>query len=164
MPIGRLGNQPDNSTVGMVATRDTGPSKDIDEAGGLEAQRVAQLSATVATIREDVVAGRVTLDPEAGEKILSMLRDQLVRVDLWSQRAQGLARRAPLGENPVGQAMAAKFERRAGAVDDDMSLAGVLGSYRRVLVAAHDAVDAATRVYRQVDGDGEAVFRTLTAE
>ena len=70
-----------------------------------------------------------------------MLRDQPARVESWLRRAQGLARRAPLGENPVGHAMAAKFEHRAGAVDDDMSLAGVLMPYRRVLVAAHDAVD-----------------------
>jgi hypothetical protein len=164
VPIGRLGRQPDNSTVGMVAARDTEPNKITEEFQDSEALKVAQMTATVATIREDVVAGRLTLDPEAGEEILSMLRGQLIRVDVWLQRARGLARRAPLGENPVGQAMAAKFEHRAGATDDDMSLAGVLTPYRQVLVDAHDAVDHAMRAYQQIEDDSVTVFRKLVAE
>jgi hypothetical protein len=133
-----------------------------DQSGG--ELRLIEMTATVETIREDVAAGRLALDPEAGDRILSMLRDQLARVDTWLRRAQGLARRAPLGENPVGQAMAGKFEHRAGATDDDMSLAGVLVPYRQVLLDAHDAVDQAMRAYQQVEGDHVRLFRKLAAE
>lgn len=163
MPVGRLASQPGNSTVGMVA-RGTEPNRITQGSQDGETLKVAEMTATVATISEDVVAGRLTLDLEAGDKILSMLRDHLSQVDSWLRRARGLARRAPFGENPVGQAMAVKFEHRAGAIDDDMSLAGVLTPYRQVLVDAHDAVDQAMRAYRQVEGDRVTVFRKLTTE
>ena len=152
-------SQPGNSAKGLVVAAPVAESHRA--AAGGEAALVARRITAVTTIRENVVAGRLTLDPAAGDKILSMLRDQMDRVDAWSRRAQMLARRAPLGQNPVGQAMAAKFEHRAGATDDDMSLAGVLTMYRQVLLDAHDAVDQAMKLYRRTEEDHANGFRKL---
>lgn len=126
-----------------------------------EAVMVGRKIAAVAAIRDNVVAGRLTLDPEVGDKVLSMLRDQMDRVDAWLRGAQRLARRAPLGRNPVGQAMAAKFEHRAGADDGSLSLAGVLTPYRLVLGEAHAAVDEAMKLYRRTEEDQADGFRRL---
>jgi hypothetical protein len=131
----------------------------VGEGQGGEAALVAWRVAAVAAIRKDVMAGRLVLDQGAGEKILSMLRDQMDRVDTWLRRGQGLARRVPLGRNPVGQAMAAKFEHRAGATDGSMSLIGVLTPYRRVLEEAHDAVNQAIKLYRRTEEDQVSRFQ-----
>jgi hypothetical protein len=126
-----------------------------------EAVTLERRIAAVAAIRDNVVAGRLSLDPEAGDKILSMLRDQMDRVDAWLRGTQQLARRAPLGRNPVGQAMAVKFEHRAGAADGSLSLAGVLTPYRLVLAEAHAAVDQAMKLYRRTEEDQISSFRQL---
>jgi hypothetical protein len=131
------------------------------EGQGGEAALFARRITAVAVIRENVLAGRLVLDPEAGEKILSTLRDQMDQVDTWLWRAQGLARRVPLGRNPVGQAMAAKFEHRAGATDGTLSLMGVLTPYRQVLDEAHDAVHQAMKLYRRTEEDQVSRFRKL---
>jgi hypothetical protein len=126
-----------------------------------EAVAVGKRIAAVAAIRDNVVAGRLALDPEVGDRIRSMLRDQMDRVDAWLRGAQQLARRAPLGRNPVGQAMAAKFEHRAGAADGSLSLAGVLTPYRLVLEEAHAAVDQAMKLYRRTEEDQVSSFHQL---
>ncbi|MFD0206036.1 MULTISPECIES: hypothetical protein [Saccharothrix] len=126
-----------------------------------EAATLERRIAAVAAIRDNVVAGRLSLDPEAGDKILSMLRDQVDRVDAWLRGTRQLARRAPLGSNPVGQAMAFKFEHRAGAADGSSSLAGVLTPYRLVLEEAHAAVDQAMKLYRRTEEDQVDSFQQL---
>lgn len=133
----------------------------VDEA--VEVGKQFDAIAAVAAIRDNVVAGRLTLDPEAGDRILSMLRDQADRADTWLRRARQITRHAPLGRNPVGQAMAAKFEHRAGATDGSLSLTGVLTPYLAVLEEAHAAVDQAMRLYRRTEDDQVGNFRRLAA-
>jgi hypothetical protein len=118
------------------------------------------LAASVGQLRDQVRSGQLSLDPEAGQEILSMLTEQMDQVDGWLQRAQGLARRAPLGQNPVGEAMAAKFETRANG--DDASFIGVLTPYRQVLLDAHDAVNEAMKSYQTVENDQVNTFQRLT--
>lgn len=126
-----------------------------------EAATFERRIAAVAAIRDNVVTGRLSLDPEAGDEFLSMLRDQMNRVDAWLRGTRQLARRPPLGSNPVAQAMAFKFEHRAGATDGSLSLAGVLTQYRLVLEEAHAAADQAMELYRRTEEDQVHSFRQL---
>lgn len=89
-----------------------------------------------------------------------MLAGQIDRVDNWLDRARSLARRVPLGQNPVGDAMAAKFEDRAGGMGTT-SFANVFTSYRQVLCDAHDTVGEAMREYRDVEQRTTEEFRKL---
>ncbi|GGM51269.1 hypothetical protein GCM10012275_22760 [Longimycelium tulufanense] len=103
----------------------------------------------VGQLRKDIRVGQIVLDPAAGEQLKSALRDQLDLTDAWLERARGMGRRVPLGANPVGQAMAEKFQHRAEGADD--SCTAVLERYRTALADAHDAVEEAMRRYREVD-------------
>jgi hypothetical protein len=123
------------------------------------AQRLTAARVAVGTLRERVKSDQLQLDPAAGDEILSLLTEQMNRVDTWLDRARGLTRRAPLGRNPVGEAMAAKFENRAGGGDN--SLAAVLTPYRNTLQEAHDAVREAMRRYQQVEHDHVELFKKL---
>ncbi|MEU6129466.1 hypothetical protein ABZ805_09870 [Saccharopolyspora sp. NPDC047091] len=116
-------------------------------------------SAAVGTLRRDVEAGRLRLDPAAGRAIQDMLTEQVDQVQDWLNRAVGLGRRAPLGRNPVGEAMAAKFADR-GTGDGD-SFTEVLQQYRRVLDDAREAVEDAMRRYRADDERAEDEFRRI---
>jgi hypothetical protein len=113
----------------------------------------------VGTLRENVESGKLKLDPSAGEEILSMLAEQRDQVDLWLRRAHDLARRAPLGQNPVGEAMADKFVHRASS--EGASFSGVLTHYRQVLEDAHDAVGDAMGQYRDLEESTAEAFRKL---
>lgn len=105
----------------------------------------------IAGLRETVDSGQVFLDPEAGERLRTMLTGQLDQVDGWLARMGTLAQRAPLGANPVGDAMAAKFELRAH--DGPMSFAGVMSAYRDVLAQTLDTVSRAIHTIERVDAD-----------
>ena len=121
--------------------------------------RLAEVATKVVVLRENVESGKLVLDPAAGEEILSMLKQQMDQVDSWLSRASGLARRAPFGQHPVGEAMAAKFENTAGG--EGTSLAGVLTPYRQVLQDAHDTVGEAMKQYRAVEDNHVESFRNL---
>lgn len=121
--------------------------------------RELEKSATqVGVLRENVRSGQLQLDPSAGAKIQSMLLEQQDRVENWLNRAQALAR-APLGSNPVGDAMAGKFAKRVSGADD--SLVVVLGRYRHVLEQAHDAVSEAMRQYRDLEENAADSLQNL---
>ena len=123
------------------------------------AERLPALAANMATLRHDVESGRLTLDPEAGKQIRDMLAAQMEQVDSWLAQARSLARRAPLGENPVGAAMAGKFEERAGG--EGTSFAAVCASYRQVLQDTDDTVGEAMRLYREVEDRTSETFQRL---
>jgi len=89
------------------------------------------------------------LDPAAGEQLRSMLSDEMQQVDAWLARARELTRRAPLGKNPVGEAMAAKFGNLADS--DTGALGGVLTPYRQILQETHDAVTEAMKRYQATE-------------
>ncbi|GAB2686425.1 hypothetical protein GCM10027271_56400 [Saccharopolyspora gloriosae] len=125
-------------------------------------QRLQASAAAVGTLRTDVAAGRLKLDPEAGREVQDLLTEQLDQVDAWLRRSDDLGRRAPLGQNPVGEAMAGKFADRATSEGD--SFTGVLTQYRQVLDEAQDAVAEAMRRYQTADEHAVDMFQNLKSQ
>jgi hypothetical protein len=113
----------------------------------------------IAALRETVDSGQVSLDQEAGERLRTMLTGQLDQVDTWLARVSTLTQRAPLGTNPVGEAMATKFELRAHG--EPLSFVSVLTAYRDVLGQTLDAVTKAIDTLQQTDADSRDEFRRL---
>ena len=122
-------------------------------------QKLVSLATSMATLRHDVDSGRLQLDPEAGKQLREMLARQVEQVDTWLSQARGLSRQAPLGEHPVGWAMAAKFEQRAGG--GGTSLTAVFTSYRQILQDTDDTVAEAMRRYRDVEERTRETFNRL---
>jgi len=114
-------------------------------------EQVARVGGQLLALRETVTSGRVLLDPATGEELRRMLVEQVDQVDSWLERAGRLARPAPLGANPVGDRMAAKFGARAEG--DPQSFVSVMTAYRDVLQQTHDSVQGAIRNFRAVDED-----------
>ncbi|ASO21465.1 hypothetical protein FHR81_003106 [Actinoalloteichus hoggarensis] len=125
----------------------------------MTAARVTQLTAQVDTLRKSIEAGDLYLDPAAGEEIKAMLQEQMERVDGWLERANTLARRAPFGANPVGEAMGLKFEDRAAG--EGISFRSVFTPYREVLEDAHEAVSQAMNLYQQIEQDNVDSFKRI---
>lgn len=125
-------------------------------------QRLQASAAAVGTLRTDVAAGRLKLDPAAGREVQELLADQMDQVDAWLRRSDDLGRRAPLGQNPVGEAMAGKFVDRTTSEGD--SFTGVLTQYRQVLDEAHDAVAEAMRRYQIADEHAVDMFQNLKSQ
>ncbi|MBB5960295.1 hypothetical protein FHS29_006918 [Saccharothrix tamanrassetensis] len=136
------------------------------EAAPRQTARVAAQTRTVGgqalALRETVNSGRVTLDPATGDELRKMLLEQIDQVDSWLERAGRLARPAPLGANPVGDRMAAKFESRAEG--EPMSFVSVMTAYREVLQQTHDSVQSAIRNFRSVDEEHGAALKRLRGE
>lgn len=122
-------------------------------------QALARSAAEVGTLREKVQSGSLRLDPATGEEIRSMLVELSGKVDTWLAQAGSLAHPAPLGQNPVGTAMAAKFVSLAHSEEE--SLADALRCYRQVLTDAYDAVTDAVRRYQVIDDAAAQSFRAL---
>ncbi|MCP2164028.1 hypothetical protein [Goodfellowiella coeruleoviolacea] len=122
--------------------------------------QVAILAKRMASLQQAVRSGQVVLDKEAGNALLSMLTEQIDQVDSWARRASAMARRVPIGQNPVGEAMAEKIERRAGS-DAEHSFGSVLTNYRGVLQDAHDAVSGAMARYSEVERSNAETFTRL---
>lgn len=120
---------------------------------------VAESAAEVGALREAVRSVNLRFDPAAAEELRAMLDEHLGKVDGWLNRVGGLARHAPLGQNPVGTAMAAKFANRADGAES--SFAEVLRGYRDVLRETRDAVDESLRTYREIDDSAAERLRGL---
>ncbi|WP_243789598.1 hypothetical protein [Saccharopolyspora gloriosae] len=125
-------------------------------------KRLQASAAAVGTLRSDVASGRLQLDPAAGREVRELLTDQMDQVDAWLRRADDLGRRAPLGQNPVAEAMAGKFVDRTTSEGD--SFTGVLKEYRRVLDEAQDAVGEAMRQYQTSDEHAVDMFQKLKSQ
>lgn len=110
-------------------------------------------------LNENVNSGKVLLDPATGEELRKLLREQVDQVDSWLERAGRLARPAPLGTNPVGDAMAHKFEARADG--EPLSFVSVMGAYRDVLQQTHDSVSTAIENFQRVDDEHRAELAKL---
>jgi hypothetical protein len=110
-------------------------------------------------LAENVKSGKVMLDPATGEELRKLLAEQVEQVDSWLARAGRLARPAPLGANPVGDAMASKFETRAEG--DPHSFVNIMSAYRTVLQDTHDQVSAAITKFQQVDEDHRAALTKI---
>jgi hypothetical protein len=142
----------DDSAAALEPVQGRQPS---DQAATSLAERMAD----VAVITNAVKAGELTIDPEAGEKLLTTLRQQADAAGDWLQKLRGMSRPVPLGTNWVGQAMSGKFERRADG--EDVSFVAVLDQYQRTLLQAHGAVDEAMRRYKTTDEDSAAALRRI---
>lgn len=116
----------------------------------------------VSKLKADVESDKLRLLPETGNNILEMLTEQLEHVDAWLKRAADLSHSAPLGRNPVGDAMAAKFVNRAKSDGD--SFVEVLTKYRKVLEQAHDAVGDAIRRYQTIDQNAADMFQQVSRQ
>jgi hypothetical protein len=119
----------------------------------------ATINGQAIELGENIKSGKVMLDPATGEELRKLLREQVEQVDSWLARAGRLARPAPLGANPVGDAMANKFESRAEG--DPYSFVNVMSAYRTVLQDTHDQVSAAITKFQQVDEDHRAALTKL---
>ncbi|OLF19150.1 hypothetical protein BU204_01910 [Actinophytocola xanthii] len=98
--------------------------------------------------------GGFALDGTSGRDLISALEAQLDRVEDWSARVAELARPLPLGANPVGEAMSARFSGWAGE-----SFAAALAGYRVALQGARDAVRDSLELYSSVDQERAGAFR-----
>ncbi|MER7015165.1 hypothetical protein ABT324_27355 [Saccharopolyspora sp. NPDC000359] len=123
---------------------------------------LARSAVSIRELRRAVESNDLRLDPSAGEQIRSALEAQMSTVDAWLNRANGLTANAPLGQNPVGQAMAVKFASRAQGGENSFS--DVLAKYRAVLEEARDAINAAMRTYEQADERAADDFRKIADE
>jgi hypothetical protein len=123
------------------------------------ATSLAERMADVAVITNAVKAGELTIDPEAGEKLLTTLKQQADAAGDWLEKLRGMSRPVPLGTNWVGQAMSGKFERRADG--EDVSFVAVLDQYQRTLLQAHGAVDEAMRRYQSTDEESATALRRI---
>ncbi|CAL9336128.1 hypothetical protein SUDANB95_00170 [Actinosynnema sp. ALI-1.44] len=134
----------------------------IAEPGNPEEAPQPSVGSKVLALSESVNSGRVTLDPATGEELRRMLVEQIDQVDSWLERAGRLARPAPLGANPVGDRMAAKFEARAEG--DPMSFVSVMTAYREVLQQTHDSVRSAIRNFQAIDDEHGSELTRLSGE
>ncbi|XVV02870.1 hypothetical protein ACQPW3_36845 [Actinosynnema sp. CA-248983] len=134
----------------------------IAEPGNPEEASQPSVGTNVLALSESVNSGRVTLDPATGEELRRMLVEQIDQVDSWLERAGRLARPAPLGANPVGDRMAAKFEARAEG--DPMSFVSVMTAYREVLQQTHDSVRSAIRNFEAIDEEHGSELTRLSGE
>ncbi|QFU90923.1 hypothetical protein [Amycolatopsis sp. YIM 10] len=123
---------------------------------------VVALAARVERLQKQVASGDLALDPAVGDEIRGMLTEQMDQVDVWLRKAIDLGRQAPLGQNPVAEAMAGKFQQRAG--DADSALAGVLVPYRELLAKAHETVGTAMQRYGDFEHQSIDLLRTANGE
>lgn len=124
------------------------------------ATSLAERMADVAVISNAVRAGELAIDPEAGEKLRTTLRNQAEAAADWLQRLRGMSRPVPLGTNWVSQAMSGKFERRADG--EDVSFVAVLDQYHRTLMDAYATVDEAMRRYQTTEDESVTAMRRIT--
>jgi hypothetical protein len=94
------------------------------------------------------------LDGASGPDLVSALEAHLDRIEVWAARVTELARPLPLGANPVGAGMSARFSGWAGE-----SFAGALAGYRVALEGARDAVRDSLELYSAVDDERAGAFR-----
>ncbi|OLR91822.1 hypothetical protein [Actinokineospora bangkokensis] len=135
---------------------------DVTGEVGAVPEQLRAATASVRALAEEVAAGRVLLDPEAGDRLRRALREQHDDAAGWLARARSLNRPVPLGGHEVGWAMGRKFGGTADGADG--SMAGVLTDYLAVVSAALVAVDAAIRAFQDSDEGAARAFRRISGE
>jgi hypothetical protein len=112
-------------------------------------------------LRDTVSSGQVQLDPTAGEELRRQLQYQIDQVDTWLEQSRsGITRPAPLGANPVGDAMRDKFTDRAAG--EQYSFVGVMTAYRTVLEQTRTSVVEAIENFTGLDEETQLELRKLT--
>jgi hypothetical protein len=98
---------------------------------GTVRDRIAVLSSSVRTLRDNVASGAVELDPATGQDLCAMLTEQIDRVETRLTKA------------------------------GDTAPADELARYRDIRQRAHDAVDGAMKEYQSVEKNQANVFDNL---
>jgi hypothetical protein len=111
-------------------------------------------------LQDTVSSGEVQLDPTAGEELRKQFQAQIDQVDSWLERANSsIARPAPLGANPVGDAMRDKFTHRAEG--EQYSFVSVMTAYRTVLEQTKNSIIEAIENFTRLDDDTQAELKKL---
>ncbi|MFE0021867.1 hypothetical protein [Amycolatopsis sp. NPDC059021] len=103
------------------------------------------------------VAGQVGIDPDAAQTVLKKIRTGKDTVEALLAGAGALAEKPKLGDNPVGRAMAAKFEQRAEGGND--SYAAALRNLLSQYEAAEQGIVTAMAKYHEIDQAAADPFR-----
>lgn len=137
----------------------TDPAPSASPASALQVSRTT-VDAAVTRVRAFSVAahgGQVTIDPATGAKLRQDLQAHAEQARSWVDRSTQLASGVPLGANPVGTAMSAKFAARASGSDD--SLTNVLKQYVDALDQAQDALREAMARYAAAEQKAQDALR-----
>lgn len=111
-------------------------------------------------LQDTVSSGQVQLDPTAGEELRKQFQAQIDQVDSWIERANtSIARPAPLGANPVGDAMRDKFTQRAEG--EQYSFVNVMTAYRTVLEQTKNSIVAAIENFTRLDEETQAELKKI---
>lgn len=107
--------------------------------------------------KEAAASGQVGIDPDAAHTVLNKIRAGKDAVEALLNGAGALANPPKLGDNPVGQAMAAKFVQRADGGGDSYSAAlqNLLSQY----AAAEQGIVTAMARYHEADQAAADPFR-----
>jgi hypothetical protein len=103
-------------------------------------------------------AGEVGIDPDAAQAALNKIRTGKDAVEALLSSAGALGNPPKLGNNPVGDAIAAKVANRADGGGDSYSAAlqNLLSQYE----AAEQGIVTAMARYHEFDQDAARPFRT----
>ena len=111
-------------------------------------------------LRDTVSSGQVQLDPAAGEELRKQFQAQIDQVDSWIEHANTrIARPAPLGANPVGDAMRDKFTHRAEG--EQYSFVSVMTAYRTVLEQTKNSIVEAIENFTRLDEEQQAELKKI---
>lgn len=111
-------------------------------------------------LQNTVSSGQVQLDPAAGEELRKQFQDQIDQVDAWLEHANtSITRPAPLGANPVGDAMRDKFTHRAEG--EQYSFVSVMTAYRTVLEQTKNSIVAAIENFTRLDEEAQAELKKI---
>ncbi|GAA3667010.1 hypothetical protein GCM10022267_61830 [Lentzea roselyniae] len=111
-------------------------------------------------LRDTVSSGQVQLDPAAGEELRKQFQAQIDQVDAWIEHANtSIARPAPLGANPVGDAMRDKFTHRAEG--EQYSFVSVMTAYRTVLEQTKNSIVEAIENFTRLDEDQQTELKKI---
>jgi hypothetical protein len=102
-------------------------------------------------------AGQVGIDPDAAQAVLNKIRTGKDAVESLLAGAGALAQPPKLGDNPVGNAMAAKFVQRADGGGD--SYAAALQNLLDQYSAAEEGIVTAMARYHEMDQAAADPFR-----
>lgn len=104
-------------------------------------------------------AGQIGVDPDAAQAVLNKIRTGKDAVEALLHASGTLANPPKLGDNPVGNAMAAKFVQRADGGGDSYSAAlqNLLSQYE----AAEQGIVTAMSRYHEMDQAAADPFRSV---
>jgi hypothetical protein len=101
----------------------------------------------------------LTIDAQTGNELRKSLLAHADQVNAWLTTVAGMSTALPMGQNWVGESMAAKFAGRAD--DGDGSLAAVLRNYHSTLIEAADAVGQSVNNYQQTENHISTTMRGI---